>query len=151
MKRLIVLTGAIIFSLFTINAAAQMMGDFKPGSCKGMMIEKLNLTDQQQDAVEQLRIEHQRRMIDLKADLQKAKLDLKELKQNGNYTRDDFIAKVKAISEAKNNIALEMANHKMDIYELLTDEQKEIFNDLPMGSGCKKMMMKKHKMMNRDF
>jgi hypothetical protein len=36
-----------------------------------------------------------------------------------------MISSVERISEIKNRIAIEKANHRMDVYELLNDEQKE--------------------------
>ena len=105
-------------------------GEFHKQDFKGMMLEKLNLTDEQKAAVEKLKLKHQGEMIDLKANLEKKKLALKELTSNGNYSRDDFVNAVKAISTAKSNIAISMANHRMDIYELLTPEQKKTFNNM---------------------
>ena len=95
-----------------------------------MMKEKLNLTDTQSEAVEKLHFSHKREMIDLKADLDRRKLDMKELMSSGNYTRDEYLIKVKAISDAKEKMALAKANHRMDVYDLLTDEQKVIFNEM---------------------
>ena len=115
-----------------------------------MMMEKLNLTDSQQEAVQDLRFNHKYEMIDLKADLEKKMLAMKELKRRGNYTRDEFLSKVKSISDAKENIALAIANHKMDVYELLTDDQRKIFNEMRDHSrhNMKKM---KHKMMMKEY
>ncbi len=120
------------------------------GSKHKMMMEKLNLTDSQQEAIQDLRFNHQNEMIDLKADLKKKKLAMQELKSGGNYTRDEFLSKVKSISDAKENIAFAMANHKMDVYELLTDEQRKIFNEMRdhPRHNMKKM---KHKMMMKEF
>jgi len=54
---------------------------------------------------------------------------------------------VKKISEAKNNIALAQANHKMDVYELLTDEQKDKW--LKFGDRMHhRMKLMKHRMMD---
>ena len=117
--------------------------EFHKGDFKGMMLEKLNLTDEQKAAVEKLKLKHQEEMIDLKADLEKKELALKELTNNGNYSRDDFVNAVKAISAAKNNIALSFANHRMDIYELLTPEQKKTFDNM-RDNFRKKMPMLRH-------
>ena len=45
--------------------------EFHKGDFKGMMLEKLNLSDEQKDAVEKLKFNHQEKMIDLKANLEK--------------------------------------------------------------------------------
>jgi len=115
-----------------------------------MMMKKLNLTDSQQEAIQDLRFNHKNEMIDLKADLEKKKLALQELKSRGNYTRDEFLSKVKSISNAKEKNALAIANHKMDVYELLTDDQRKIFNEMRDHSrhNMKKM---KHKMMMKEY
>jgi len=114
---------------------------------KERVMEKLDLTDQQEEQIETLRLKHQKEMIDLKADLKKQELTLKELKSKKNFTRNDFLNTVKKISEAKNNIALAQANHKMDVYELLTDEQKDKW--LKFGDRMHhRMKLMKHRMMD---
>ena len=120
------------------------------GTQHKMMMEKLNLTDSQQEAIQDLRFNHQNEMIDLKADLEKKKLAMQELKSRENYSRDEFLSKVKSISNAKEKNALAMANHKMDVYELLTDEQRKIFNEM-RDHPRHKMEKMKHKMMKKEF
>jgi Spy/CpxP family protein refolding chaperone len=120
----------------------------KSGMHKGdrhnMMTEKLNLTDTQKEAIQDLKLSHKSEMIDLKADLDKKELDMQGLLSKGNYTRDDYLGKVKANSNAKEKLALAKANHKMDVYDLLTEEQRKIFNE-KKGCGGDKMKMKKMK------
>ncbi len=108
------------------------------------MMEKLNLTDTQKEAVQDLKLSHKGEMIDLKADLDKNELDMQALLSKGNYTRDDYLGKVKANSDAKEKLALAKANHKMDVYDLLTEEQRKSFNE-KKGCGGDKMKMKKMK------
>jgi Spy/CpxP family protein refolding chaperone len=117
-----------------------------------MMKEKLNLTDTQNEAVEELHFSHKREMIDLKADIEKKKLDMKELLSNGNYTRDDYLNKVKAISNAKEKMALVKANHRMDVYDLLTEEQRKTFDEMKgrMGNRRHTGRMKYRKMMDKS-
>ena len=146
----------LLFALFSTQFAyGQMqMHNKKMGNHHKMMMEKLNLTAEQQDAIEQLMIAHQKKMVDLKADLEKKKLSLKELQLNTGYTRDEFLSKVTAINEAKNKIALAMANHKMDVYELLTDDQKKTFNEMGDFMGKmreNRMRMMRQEKMQRDF
>ena len=100
-----------------------------------IMKEKLNLTDSQNEAVEELHFSHKREMIDLKADIEKKKLDMKELVSNVNYTREDYLDKVKAISDAKEKMALVKANHRMDVYDLLTEEQRKTFDEIKCCQG----------------
>ena len=144
MKRTNLILLTLIFSLsFTFWSIAQQHNKSWEGNQRHERIaEKLNLTEEQQSAIEQLKIENQKEMIDLKSDLEKKKLELKELKSEGNYTRDVFLNLVKAINNAKNNIALAKANNRMDIYELLTAEQKKSFDKMGKDFGKHKKMRK---------
>lgn len=151
MKRitLIPLT-TVLFLSFTVWNIAQQGDYLYSGHQKHeRFAEKLNLTEEQQTAIGELRIKNQREMVDIKADLQKKKLDLKELKIKGNYSREEFLNLVKEMNDSKNNIALAAANSKMDIYELLTDEQKKMFDKMGKRFGKHRKMMK-NKMMRDD-
>ncbi len=115
-----------------------------------MMMEKLNLTNTQKEAVEVLHFSHKREMIDLKAALEKKKLDKQELLSKGNYTRDDYLGNVKAISDAKDIMAIAKANHRMDVYDLLTEEQRKTFDEMKGRMGNKRNMNKMHHRRMRD-
>ncbi|QQS34629.1 MAG: periplasmic heavy metal sensor [Ignavibacteriales bacterium] len=92
-------------------------------------LERLNLTDEQQKKVDEFRVSHQREMIDLRSELDKAKLDIRELKNKSDYKRSDLISAVEKLSAIKNKIAIAQTNHHMDIYELLDKNQKEVWNN----------------------
>ncbi|MFN3874182.1 MAG: Spy/CpxP family protein refolding chaperone, partial [Ignavibacterium sp.] len=81
------------------------------------MEERLNLTDAQKSKVEELRTNHQKKMIDLKASLEKKKVELRSLRNSEKLNRSDLLKLTKEISEIRNSMAVEMANHHMDIYE----------------------------------
>ena len=115
-----------------------------------MMIENLNLSDTQKEAVEELSFRHKREMIDLKAAVEKDKLDMQELLSKGNYTRDDYLGKVKTINDAKEKIAFAKANHRMDVYDLLTEEQRKTFDETQGRMGNKMKKMKQRKMMDKS-
>ena len=117
-----------------------------------MMKEKLNLSDTQKEAVEELTFSHKREMIDLKAAIEKNKLDMQELLSKGNYTREDYLSKVKTITDAKEKIAFAKANHRMDVYDLLTEEQRKTFDEMKcrMGNKMKMRKMKHRRMMDKS-
>ncbi len=122
------------------------------GMYRAEMLKKLKLTDEQKEKISTLRIDFQKKMIDLRADLQKDKLNLKELKVKGDFNRNDVIASVEKINKSKNAIALAVANHLLDVYEVLTPEQQKIWKEnSPMMNGRmhrgNKMMQ--HKWMSR--
>ena len=93
------------------------------------MMQKLNLTDEQKTKIEDARLNHQKQMIDLKANLEKKMLALKELRVKGNLDRNNVIAAVKDINQAKNDIAIARVNNMMDIYDILTPEQRKTWKD----------------------
>ena len=138
MKNLFVLMVAGVFILSALSVLGQGYGygndygdkDGKRYRDKDRIHEKLNLTDEQENKIEGLRINHQKQMIDFRAELDKKELELQELNNKGEYTRDEFIAKIKELSEIRNRMQLAGANHQMDIYELLDPEQKATWNDI---------------------
>jgi len=110
--------------------------------------EKLHLTDQQKDKIKSLRTAQMKKSIDMKGDLKKAMLDLKEIKGKANFTRADVLDQVGKINKIKDEMALSRANHLMDIWELLTPEQQKIAKDNPqwfMHGRHKRMMHHWHK------
>ena len=76
---------------------------------------QLNLTDDQQTKIDELKLAHKKEMIDLKANLDKKELALAELKNKGNYSREDFLNKINDVITARNKIAISFANHQMDV------------------------------------
>jgi Spy/CpxP family protein refolding chaperone len=105
----------------------------KKGFFKGQLFDKLKLTDQQKSKMEELRISHQKEMVDLKANLEKKLLSLKELRLKENIDRNSVLAAVNDINQARNKIAVARANNLMDMYELLTpDQQKTLKENIGM-------------------
>ncbi len=139
-----------------VNAQPMQMSGKHP--VKGMMMhhmelmKKLNLTDQQKEKISDLKISFQKKMVDLRADLKKDKLDLQGLKAKGDLNRDDVIASVEKINKSRDAISLAVANHLLDVYQVLTPEQQKIWKEQAplfngMRQGMKRMMHKR--MMDR--
>jgi Spy/CpxP family protein refolding chaperone len=137
LKKISIIGGLILTVIIAaaVNFYPQKSDQFPGERFHGKMVEKLKLTDEQKDKIEQLGIDHQKAMIDLRADMQKKRLALKELLAKGNYSRADYLNQMNDISSARNKIAAARANHRMDVYELLDDQQKKIFNEMPMMGG----------------
>jgi len=106
--------------------------------------QKLNLTEEQQEKVDISRLSHKKEMVDLKANLEKRKIEMAELKNKGNYTREEFLSKTNEIISARNQIALSLANHQMDVYQILDETQKKEWNRFSknFGERREKRMMK---------
>lgn len=123
---------------------------FKRGEFHKPKIENLNLTDAQKSKVDELRTKHQKEIIDLRADLEKAQLDVREIKNKADFKRNDLVNAVEKINSIKNKIALNRANHQMDVYELLDDKQKEVWKKSgPMGDH-KPLRMRDKRMMRTE-
>lgn len=123
------LTFTFIFLIVT-DVNAQKRREMREN--QGRMHEQLNLTDQQKIKLDELRIKHQEQMIDFRAELDKARLEMQKLRKSDKLNRSDVINQTKKMSSIRNKIAEARANHMMDMYEMLTDEQRKIWNDLKM-------------------
>jgi Spy/CpxP family protein refolding chaperone len=124
MKNLLISFMILVFTFGLVNAQPRR----EEGRLKNKNIwERLNLSDEQKEKVQNLRLKHQKEMIDLKAELERAEFTLGELKAKKNFSRTDYLTAVEKINEAENKISLSRANHRMDVFELLTDEQKKEF------------------------
>jgi Spy/CpxP family protein refolding chaperone len=110
-----------------------------------IIADKLNLTDIQKDKIKSLQVDHRKKMIDLRADLQKARVDAKEVRNNNNISRADAVKAAELINKLENEISLSRVNHRMDIYEILTPEQKKIWKDLRDDMPGHKMWSKNGK------
>ncbi len=154
-----ILALAFVFSSAAFSQPAGMNG--KMGQGKGMsagmrmgmkkemrggfpmLMAKLKLTDQQKEKIAGLRLDFQKNMIDLKANLAKSKLALKELTMKSDFARNDVLAAVGNINNAKDAIATAMANHMLDVYALLTPEQQKIVRAERFLGGMRHPMMNK--------
>lgn len=139
---------AFCVTIFVTDTFAQMERMKFREKMRDRMEERLNLTDAQKSKVEELRLNHQKKMIDLKANLEKKEVELKALRRSDKLNRNDFLKLTREISEIKNTMALERANHHFDIYELLDDNQKKIWRDMKPGTEMKerrRMEMHRHR------
>jgi Spy/CpxP family protein refolding chaperone len=152
MKRTLIITTLLSFLIVVAGAFtfAQQQRENRGGNMHEIFIEKLNLTDQQQIQIEEIRFAHQNKIIDLRADTEKKELGLKELQSTTNFSRGDYMAKIEEIISAENKVKLERANHHMDVYELLDAEQQETWSKMkPMKHGKHNKMKKHHRNMNQ--
>ena len=106
--------------------------------------EKLNLSTEQVDKIEALKLSHRKEMIGLIADVEKKEVELEELKYTLNFSRDAYLNKINEIISAKNKIELARANHQMDVYQLLDDNQKQEWNKM-----TRMMHERKHKVVRK--
>jgi Spy/CpxP family protein refolding chaperone len=131
-----------------MNKKGMMKGHMMGGNMmKGKIFEKLNLTDAQKGQMAKLRTDFQTKMVDLKANLQKDKIALKALRNKDDVTRDEVIASVEAVNKSRDAISVAMANHLMDVRDILTPEQRKIAKEHLSGML---MGMREHGMMGHS-
>jgi len=104
---------------------------------------KLKLSDTQKDQIEKLRIEHQKGMVDLKAKLEKARIELREVTGKPDFSRNEYLASHTKMAKFREEIQLAVANHHMDVLELLNPEQRKIFSEERLDRKGQKKIWKK--------
>jgi hypothetical protein len=102
-------------------------------------IGRLNLNDSQKEKINELRLNHKEEMIELRSELELKQLELEKLKSSKNFSGSGYINAVKEISTVKSKMAEARAIHRMNIYDLLDDNQKKEFLSFPEHSGKYRM------------
>jgi len=144
MKNLILVL-AFIFAIttFSQDLFSKEKGNKHKEKFRKELKEKLNLTDEQQKKVDEIKFAHQSAMIKYRADIDLKELELKKLMNSENISRAEMVKLTKEISTIKNEIALVRVNHKMDIYDLLDVNQKKVWMDTQDKIGMVKDKMNK--------
>lgn len=135
MRKSILLAAIILFAAFgMVNAQPEGMG---MKDMHGMMLEKLKLTDQQQEKLQDLMIQHQKDMVPKQADLKLAKLGLKEIMMKSDINENAALDQMDKISAIKAKIAKLRLQHKLATRKILTADQLKEFKQMHgmMGFG----------------
>jgi Spy/CpxP family protein refolding chaperone len=106
--------------------------------------EQLNLSEDQMKKIDDLRLIHNEKMIDIKAELAKKKLEMKKLRSGDELSRNELLKITKEMSEIKIKIAVEKVNHQMDVYDQLSKEQKKIWSKMHFNKERRMNMDKMH-------
>ncbi|MCC6551263.1 MAG: periplasmic heavy metal sensor [Ignavibacteriaceae bacterium] len=129
LRSIILMLAMAVFAFqVTVNAQGRGPRDDRPEWGKKYM-EKLDLTDAQQEKIEKLRIDHQKQMVDLKASLEKEQIAMKELLGKDDLSRSAYVAQQDKLAAARDKIQKAVANHQMDIYEQLNADQKKTWRE----------------------
>lgn len=150
MKKTIFITAIIMVLIFSLSVAAYARGGrggqgFGPGQ-KGMggpmmrfwendqAVEKLGLTDEQIQTLSALDDDFREEQIDLKADVQKAHLQLKQAFGNAGTSERDIRAIAQTVSDLQEKMFMTHIENRIKIRQVLTAEQKEKLDSVcPMG------------------
>jgi len=88
------------------------------------MSEALELTEEQQDKTDALRLEHQQKQLRLKGKISGAEAELKALLLDPEATRSAVLAAGQAVQQLRNQSTTQKLEHRMDFREILTAEQR---------------------------
>ena len=118
--------------LLLVFVPLTVMGQFGPKH--EMKMNALELTDAQQSQLEEYAIGHKKRMIQAKADLQMAKLDLDNLMLSGS--EKEVEKAVDAVAEAHKALLQEKTSHQLQIRKLVGEEKFEQFMQMHGEGHC---------------
>ncbi|MBN2380174.1 Spy/CpxP family protein refolding chaperone [candidate division WOR-3 bacterium] len=117
-------------------AAIPLTGFAQPGpeGSQGEMRGQLkgiyeSLTAEQKEQIKDLRTAHQKETVDLRADLEKQMIELRELISD-DASESKIMAKIEEIGRKRTEMQKKKVKLMLEIKNLLTDEQKEMFDGL---------------------
>ena len=147
-RNLVIYSIVVMFLLAAATSHAQMGMGHKKGGSHGMMgkqghclkmgcVEQLGLKSDQIKQLKDIRFDVKKKLIPLQADLRLAKLELHEMLSN-DASKNAIHSKIDAVEKIKSEIHKIKIDGKLAFRNLLTAEQKEKLDALPMG-GCGRM------------
>ncbi len=92
--------------------------------------ESIGLSEQQVEQLRSLQVDHRVEAIDRRAELAKAKVQLRSLMRDDESVRDDVMSAIDRVTELHGNLAKMGYDHRISVREVLTDEQRETIRDL---------------------
>ncbi len=141
MKKTALLT-MILLALAIVSASAQPPAMMGMGD-KMATGDQLNLTDQQKESMQNLMLQHQKAMVQTKADLKLAQLELREIMMKTKVDEKAALNQVDKISKIKADIAKAKMQNRLAMRKVLTDEQLAKAVKMHGGPrGFEKHMMK---------
>jgi Spy/CpxP family protein refolding chaperone len=125
------------------------------GQCQQMKVIKKvemqampEMTPEQLDKMDALRMSHIKEMMPLKTDLRIKEMELAALWRAEKLDAKKIVAKVKELSDLRGKMQLAKVNHHLDVYNQLTPEQRKAWRP-PMMGGRGKMRGMGRRMMRR--
>ncbi|MBT3254414.1 MAG: periplasmic heavy metal sensor [Candidatus Marinimicrobia bacterium] len=106
-----------------------LKGPAKEGAGQGKAgrLQEMQLTEEQEDQMQDLRYAHEKILIGLKADLKTAQLELKKLKQADEPNKKKIHAQIEKVGKQRIAIDKARADHHLEVRKVLTAEQFKVF------------------------
>ncbi|MDD5765384.1 MAG: hypothetical protein PHW79_03890 [Candidatus Marinimicrobia bacterium] len=125
--------GMLLFVIAIFASFSFAQGD-GPRMCG--MKDDLNLTDQQKSDIEKLKIDQQKEMVMIKAEVEKENLELLKLYKDDNPAKEKIKVQLDKISKIELKIDQLHVDHQFAIMDKLTSDQKKIFIKHMEPKGC---------------
>lgn len=94
-------------------------------------VEELNLTDAQQTQIEKLRLEHEKKVVQQRARLQEARIEMRSQMRSEKPERAALEKAARAMTDARSQMEMARLDHWLEVRALLTPEQQKLWKDLP--------------------
>ncbi len=134
MKRKILWMGIAGLVLVIGSTAVQARGHRgRQHHFAGPRFEQLDLTQIQKDQMKSLRSENQKQMIQLRADMQLAHVELGELMHEKNPNQKQVGKAVAKVNSARGKMTASRVHQKLAVNKILTDEQLQKLEEMPRG------------------
>ncbi len=129
---LVLFSISLLFST-TINAQKRgSKGDMMPGR----LFEKLDLTDDQRSAIDDLRYEHRMKAIELQSQKHQNNLTMNKLLKESKIDEKEIMKLTEKNNSINNELSKMRTEKRIKIHNLLTPEQREQLGDFHcVGDG----------------
>lgn len=101
---------------------------------RGPRLDRLQLTETQEKQIEELRLAHQKNMVQIRSKIEDARIDLRSLMNAEKPDRGAIEKTLGTISDQEHQMKLAWTGHWFTVNALLTPEQQEIWRD-GLGKG----------------
>ena len=114
-----------VLAVAAVDAAAQPRGRGKRGPGQHRLMERLDLTAEQQKKIKSLRLETAKKAARIQADLKVARLELAGEMGKDTPSTAEVKARVKAVNEARGRMMESRVNMQLAMKKILTPEQQK--------------------------
>lgn len=124
----------LVFLIFGLSInKAQTSKRSGAGQCR--MTDKLNLTEEQKESIDNFRYEHQESVIELRSQFERNRLEMDKLMDEVDLDQSRILDLSKTGSELRGQIQESRTRMWLNIYNTLDESQKEIWKKSRMGSN----------------
>lgn len=116
-----------VFAMVTLGAGVVLAK--RP--CWSMMdnLKGIELTDEQRTKLEAKQSDHQKKIIQLRADLSVARLEKQEMMKDRNFKKEKVEKQIKKMMAVKTDMQMARLDALADLRTILTDEQWDVFRN----------------------